>query len=237
MRAAYEAPDGAHRLLPMRDIPPATAPRPATGSAAVDAACERAAELLQSSTGRVLLGIAGAPGAGKTTFAELLAERFGPAAAVVPMDGFHLSDRVLSARGALERKGAIDTFDADGYVALLERLARDTDRPVFAPRFERDLEEPVAAGIEVPPAARLIITEGNYLLADAEPWKRLQGVCDEIWFVDPDPRVRLERLVARHERFGKSPQAARAWAEGTDEINARLVAETRGRADRVIDWG
>ncbi|MCO1337929.1 nucleoside/nucleotide kinase family protein [Kocuria polaris] len=202
----------------------------------MSAAVQRAEDFVRASEGRTVLGIAGAPGAGKSTLAALLAERFGSAAAVVPMDGFHLSDRVLRARGALDRKGAIDTFDADGYVALLERLRHTADRPVFAPRFERDLEEPIAAGIEVPPTARLIITEGNYLLADADPWSRLHGLCDEIWFVDSDPRVRLERLTARHERFGKSPQAARAWAAGTDEVNARLVEQTRGRADRIIDW-
>ncbi|GHC99556.1 nucleoside/nucleotide kinase family protein [Zhihengliuella salsuginis] len=204
------------------------------GDSALGTAVERIAQILEQAQGRVFLGIAGSPGAGKSTLATLLAERFGAAAAVVPMDGFHLSDRVLSARGALERKGAIDTFDADGYVALLRRLGSEADRPVFAPRFERDLEEPIAAGLEIPPTARLIITEGNYLLAEADPWRRLREICAEIWFVDPPPDVRLERLVARHELFGKSPEAARAWVSGTDEVNARIVERTRDRADRVI---
>jgi pantothenate kinase len=183
--------------------------------------------------GRLLLGITGAPGAGKSTLADFLAGTYG--AVVVPMDGFHLADAELARRGILDRKGAPESFDAWGYAALLERLHTRADHVVMAPTFERGLEQPVAGAIPVPPDIGLVVTEGNYLLLDAGPWHEVRRQLDTVWHVVTDDDVRLERLVARHVRFGKSPDAARAWVERVDQPNAALVEAARGRADLVLD--
>ena len=203
---------------------------------AIDAARVLLDEALRSG-GRRLLGIAGAPGAGKSTLTALLAEQL-PAGScvVVPMDGFHLAEIALARLGRAERKGAPDTFDAAGYVALLQRLrtAIPQDPPVWAPMFERELEQPLAGAIEVGAEVPLVITEGNYLLLDQGPFAQVGAMLDARWFVEVPERVRHERLIARHERFGKPLAAAREWALGPDEDNARLVAATRERADAVV---
>ncbi|MFJ3639860.1 nucleoside/nucleotide kinase family protein [Streptomyces sp. NPDC090108] len=187
---------------------------------------------------RALLGIAGAPGAGKTTLAEQLVRALNadgpPWAAHVPMDGFHLADVELDRLGRRDRKGAPDTFDAAGYAALLRRLREDADEVVYAPGFERVLEQPVAGSIPVPPAARLVVTEGNYLLLGEGSWARVRPALDEVWFCASDERERVRRLVARHEEFGKDHEAAVAWVLGTDQRNADLVATTRDLADLVV---
>ena len=190
----------------------------------------------------MLVGLVGAPGAGKSTLAqalaEALAERLGAdAVAVVPMDGFHLADVTLEALGLRDRKGAPETFDADGYAALLGRLRAGGERPVYAPGFERDLEQPLAAAVTVPASARVVLTEGNYLLLDDPRWQAVAEALDETWFVETDDAVRRERLVERHVRFGKSPEEARAWVEPVDQPNAELVAATRSRADLVVRLG
>lgn len=202
---------------------------------AVDAARTLLDEALRSGSRR-MLGIAGAPGAGKSTLAARLAEQLGTQAVLVPMDGFHLADVALARLGRLARKGAPDTFDAGGYVALLQRLrtARPQDGPVWAPMFERELEQPLAGAIEVRAEVPLVITEGNYLLLEDGPFAQVRTMLDACWFVEVPERLRHERLIARHERFGKSPQAARDWALGPDEDNSRLVAATRDRADVVV---
>ena len=191
---------------------------------------------------RQLIGIAGAPGTGKSTFAEHVARSL-PAGScvIVPMDGFHLANAILESTllngtPLASRKGAIDTFDADGYVALLERIRRGTEDVVYAPAYRRGLEEPIAASIAVPATARVVLTEGNYLLSPDEPWSRIPSLLDETWFVESDQDIRLERLIARHERFGMTHDRAVAWANGTDEVNARYIESTRARADRVIEW-
>ncbi|MFD9041783.1 MULTISPECIES: nucleoside/nucleotide kinase family protein [Streptomyces] len=187
---------------------------------------------------RALLGIAGSPGAGKTTLAERLTRALNgdgePWVAHVPMDGFHLADVELDRLGRRDRKGAPDTFDAAGYAALLERLRRDEDDVVYAPGFERTLEQPVAGAIPVPPSARLIVTEGNYLLLDEGPWARVRSRLDEVWFCDLDETERVRRLVARHEEFGKGHAEAVAWVDGTDRRNAEAVAASRRHADLVV---
>lgn len=188
---------------------------------------------------RVLVGITGAPAAGKSTLAQWLAaglDADGLQSAWVPMDGFHLSDAALEGLGRRGRKGALDTFDVYGYLALLRRLRAETGNTVYAPAFERDLEQPIANSIPVPPGTRVILTEGNYLLADEEPWPLVRAELTEVWYAETAADLRRERLVARHVLFGKAPDAAAAWADTVDESNARLIAATRERADLVLDY-
>ena len=186
---------------------------------------------------RTLLGITGAPGSGKSTFAARLQQEFGPeVAVVVPMDGFHLGNAIIDGTPLRQRKGAMDTFDVGGYVSLLRRLVRRDEEVVYAPEFRRALDEPVAASIAVPASASLVITEGNYLLADTPEWKDVRAQLDEVWFMDTPPAVRLARLVGRHVEFGMERGAAEAWASGPDEANARLIEATRPAADRIIPW-
>ncbi|MCU1632427.1 MAG: nucleoside/nucleotide kinase family protein [Micrococcaceae bacterium] len=184
---------------------------------------------------RTLLGIVGAPGAGKSTVAAALQALSPRAFAQVPMDGFHLADQALTRLGLLERKGAPETFDAHGYAALLSRLRDTPDHVVYAPAFQRDLEQPLANALPVPPSASLLITEGNYLLLDGPGWREARQQLDEVWFLDVDPDIRRRRLVERHLLFGKQPAAAEEWVRRVDEPNAELVAATRHRADRILD--
>lgn len=202
---------------------------------APDALVDRAASLLDQ-PGRVVLGITGAPGAGKSTLTSTvlaaLRDSLGPdAVGHLPMDGFHLADVQLELLRRRDRKGAPDTFDVDGYVSALQRLHDESDRTLYVPGFERDLEQPIAAAIAIPPSARLVITEGNYLLLEHGGWERVRPLLAEVWFVEVDDDVRRERLVRRHEEFGKSPDAARAWVAHNDEANAELIAATRELAD------
>ena len=190
-----------------------------------------------TSGSRTILGIVGAPGSGKSTFAAWIQQQFGPGSAVVvPMDGFHLGNAIIDGTPLRTRKGAMDTFDAGGYLSLLRRLVRRDESVVYAPEFRRTIDEPVAASIAIPAEVPLVITEGNYLLAEQEPWKEVRAQLDEVWFVDTPPALRLSRLVARHVEFGMEPGAAQAWAEGPDETNAVLIHATRPAADRIIPW-
>ncbi|MGW6921203.1 nucleoside/nucleotide kinase family protein [Streptomyces sp. NPDC054950] len=200
----------------------------------------RARALAGDGRRRALLGITGGPGAGKTTLAERLVRELNatgdPWVAHVPMDGFHLADVELDRLGRRHRKGAPDTFDAAGYAALLRRLREETDGEdlVYAPGFERVLEQPVAGAVPVPPTARLIVTEGNYLLVDTGAWTRVRAALDEVWFCETDEDERVRRLIARHEEFGKDHEEAVAWVLRSDQRNAELVATTRDRADLVV---
>jgi pantothenate kinase len=184
---------------------------------------------------RKLLGLAGAPGSGKSTLARALEQALPGRAQVVPMDGFHLAQVELRRLGRAERKGAPDTFDSAGYVALLRRLHEQrADEIVYAPEFRREIEEPVAGAIAVLPGTQLVITEGNYLLLQEGSWADVAPLLDEVWYVEVDDALRLGRLVRRHQQFGRSFDEARAWVEQTDEPNARRIAATRERAHRVV---
>lgn len=154
------------------------------------------------------------------------------------MDGFHLANEVLDDLGRHERKGAYDTFDSWGYAALLQRLHRQTapggDPVVYAPQFRRDLEEPIGSAIPVLPTQPLIVTEGNYLLLEGDAWPAARAVVDEVWFLLPAEDTRLERLVARHMRFGRTHEEAWARSLGSDHRNAELIRATASRADLVV---
>lgn len=195
---------------------------------------ERAAALASRGE-RAILGITGAPGAGKSTLAQWLVDELGDDAVLVPMDGFHLANEVLIGLGRRDRKGAPDTFDAAGYVALLERLRAQDDDVVYAPRFDREIEESIGSAIPVARSVRLVVTEGNYLLLAQDPWSRIRSLLDDAWFLMPADVVRHERLIARHMAFGKSEEDARAWSMGSDERNAEVIRATMDAADLVID--
>lgn len=180
---------------------------------------------------RVILGIAGKPGAGKSTLAAQLAD--GAGAALVPLDGFHLADDALDRLGRRDRKGAPDTFDAAGYIALLRRLAADEDDVVWAPTFHRDRELAEAGAIAVPREARLLVTEGNYLLCDGA-FAQVRSLLTACWYVELDEQLRVERLVARHIANGRTPAEALAWATGPDQRNAALIEKSCAQAHLVV---
>jgi pantothenate kinase len=203
----------------------------------MDELIDRARALATAGT-RKILGIAGAPGAGKTTLAALVTEQLGGRAVQVPMDGLHLADVELTRLGRRDWKGAPDTFDGFGYLALLRRLRSPAPGEiVYAPAFERTIEQPIAGSIPVDPSVSLVVTEGNYLLLDDPPWHQVRPLLDETWFVEIDDAVRVGRLIRRHIEFGKTPEQAAEWVHRLDEQNARLVAATRERADVIVRGG
>lgn len=187
-------------------------------------------EVLRSGKRRVIVGLAGCPGAGKSTVAAELVDALGPIAALVAMDGFHLADAELVRRGWRDRKGAPHTFDVHGYATLLRRLRNELDHPVFAPRFDRSIEDSIAAAVCVEPSVEVVVTEGNYLLLDHDGWESVAPLLDECWYVDLADEVRIERLITRHVAHGRTPEAAAEWVHRSDEANARLIATSAPRA-------
>jgi len=185
---------------------------------------------------RRIIGIAGSPGAGKSTIAEALVARL-DSAVVLPMDGYHLPQARLVELGRRYRMGAPDTFDVDGFLATLSalRAVDNSGNPVLAPGFDRGIEEPVPDAIRILQELSTVVVEGNYLLLESGGWERVAPLLDATVFVRVDRGVRLDRLIERHERFGKSPADARAWALGPDERNAQLIEATATRADRVVE--
>jgi pantothenate kinase len=202
---------------------------------------DRVLQLRTRTGGRVVLvGVVGEPGSGKSSLAAAVVEGLrqrGRTAVLVPMDGFHLANVALEALGRSDRKGALDTFDGAGFAALLARLRAKGPETVWAPTYDRSIEESVAGAIPVPPATEVVVTEGNYLLVDEEPWAEVGELLDEVWAVRTADPVRTARLVARHEEFGKTPERARAWVETVDEPNAALIRDTLHRADLDVLLG
>ncbi|GGE99284.1 nucleoside/nucleotide kinase family protein [Mycetocola zhadangensis] len=203
---------------------------------------QRAIALLREDA-RVILGITGSPGAGKTTIARRLVDTIHaavggsanePVAVYLPMDGYHLANSTLDRLGNHDRKGAIDTFDGWGFVALLRRVLSETDHTVYAPSFDRRVDEGIAGEIAIPASARIVVTEGSYLLIDQAPWSGIRDLLVEAWFCETPEDERLRRLVDRHKRHGRSPDAAEAWATTVDGSNAVLIEPSRSRADLII---
>lgn len=184
---------------------------------------------------RYLLGICGTPGAGKSTVSHVIREQLGDNVVVVPMDGFHLASSVIRDTPLAQRRGAPDTFDGDGFVALLRRLRHQEDAVVYAPSYERRIEDPIAGAIPVSRSTGIVIVEGNYLLYPEPPWVGVRALLDETWFVElADDQTRIDRLIARHVEFGKSMDASVRWVYESDERNAELIATTRALADLVL---
>lgn len=180
---------------------------------------------------RCIVGIVGAPGSGKSTLSSALQKLLG--CAVIPMDGYHLSNKVLEANGSRTRKGAHDTFDSRGFASLLRRVVDDAGvHPVYYPVFHRDIEESVAAEAFVDANTGIVLVEGLYLLLPA--WG-LQDIFAETWYLDVDDAERRKRLVDRRLALGYSREEAEQWAMGSDEVNAQLVATTKGHATRLIN--
>jgi pantothenate kinase len=205
-----------------------------SGPALPDGVLQRAQALLASGQ-RKILGIAAAPGTGKSTLAEGLLQALGTQAQVVAMDGYHLANSELQRMDRAGRKGAPDTFDAAGYASLLRRIrSQQPGETIYAPEYRRELEEAIAGAIAIEAATPLIITEGNYLLLEDAGWDAVRGVLDEVWFVDIDSELRQQRLLERHMRFGRSREDALAWIASTDEPNARRIESSRHRADWVV---
>ena len=193
------------------------------------------ARAFMASGGRVVLGIVGPPGVGKSTLAQALVREVGERAAYLPMDGFHLPQARLRALGIRDRMGAPETFDAAGYANLVEAVVASPGMPLTAPGFDRTVEEPVPEGVQIAASARLVVTEGNYLLLPGGDWERARARMAAVWQLRLADETRRERLLARHIAFGKSPAEALEWMTRVDEPNARLVQSYAARADRIID--
>ncbi len=201
----------------------------------LESALDRALSLTKSSDTRVIIGLVGKPGAGKSTLSSYLLKKLPKeTTALVPMDGYHLSNAQLALLGRSDRKGAPDTFDSDGYADLLQRIKVNHIQEIYFPIFHREIEESIAAEGVIHPHTSLVITEGNYLLLGDDGWSRVASTLTECWFVDVDNDRRMARLVARHIKFGKSAEEAFAWAHGTDQHNAELIERTMARADVII---
>lgn len=201
---------------------------------AVATLAARVRTVQESSRERVIIGITGSPAAGKSTLAEQLVTELGHDAVWVPLDGFHLANSILDALDRRSRKGAPDTFDALGYVNALQRIRQDGDHPVYLPCFHREIEESFAGEIAVTPQHRVVITEGNYLLLEVEPWSRISSLCDEVWFCEVEAVERERRLIGRHHSHGRSLADAQDWARRVDGPNADLVQATRVHAQVII---
>jgi pantothenate kinase len=202
-------------------------------SASLSEIIERARELTTGN--RKILGITGAPGAGKSTVTKAIIEKLGPdLAAFAPMDGFHLSNSTLIAEGKRERKGAIDTFDGEGYVNLLNRLRAQNEEIVHAPDYYRIYEESIGSALPIKKSVPLVVTEGNYLLFSDGPWAKVKGLLDASWFIDIDQDLRIERLIKRHIEAGKTPEDAKVWSIGSDQKNAEAILAKKSQADLVI---
>jgi pantothenate kinase len=188
-----------------------------------------------NNTSRTIIGIVGKPGGGKSTLSKYLLKGMDQSlVSVVPMDGFHLSIKVLKDLGRSDRKGAQDTFDVKGFKTLIERIKLDSLNPVYYPIFDRAIEESIAAQGVVYPSTRVVIVEGNYLMHDKDGWEEISPLLDQSWYAYLDEDIRISRLISRHIAFGKDPESAKAWAKGSDQVNAELIETGVARCDFLI---
>jgi pantothenate kinase len=199
-----------------------------------EGAIERLSALLDSPD-RFVLGVVGKPGVGKSTFTQYLGEQLASdLVAILPMDGFHMSNEKLIELGRRDRKGAPDTFDVDDFAKSLADVRDGHGRDIRFPIFKREIEASAPDAGVIPAHAKLVVVEGNYLLHDGSGWEKIGDYLDETWFLDVDDELRMQRLIARHIQFGKTPEAANDWSRGTDEVNARLIENSRSRASFIV---
>ena len=199
-----------------------------------DSALERAS-ILQDSSHRFILGIVGKPGVGKSTFTDFLREHLSQdLLAILPMDGFHMSNEELLELGRRDRKGAPDTFDVRNFTQTLAAIKVSDGADIKFPVFKREIEASIPDAGLIPAQAKLVIVEGNYLLHDQSGWEQVGSFLDEAWYLHVDDELRMQRLIARHIAFGKTLEDAKDWSEGTDEANARVIDKSESKADFVV---
>lgn len=197
---------------------------------------EQIQSLLDGQNPRTLIGIVGKPGAGKSTVVEQIEKKYRPdQVSIIPMDGFHLSNEELISLGRRERKGAPDTFDVEGFISLIERVKIDDSIDHMFPIFHREIEASIAHEGIVPKGSKVLVIEGNYLFSEEHSWSKVYPLLDHTWFIEIDDEIRIERLIARHVRYGKTPEEAEAWSRGSDETNARFIGLTANRAENRIN--
>ena len=198
---------------------------------------EQIQSLLDSHSKRTLIGIVGKPGAGKSTVVELIQKKYGPLeVSVIPMDGFHLSNEELINLGRRDRKGAPDTFDVSGFISLIKKVKHEPQVDYKFPIFHREIEASVNDEGVVPKESKVIVIEGNYLFSEEHNWNGLFPLLDHTWFIEIDDEVRIERLIARHIHYGKTPVEAENWSRGSDEANARFIEITAHRASNTLKF-
>lgn len=199
---------------------------------------EKIQTLLDSQSARSLIGIVGKPGAGKSTVVEEIEKRYKPnEVSIIPMDGFHLSNEELIKLGRRDRKGAPDTFDVEGFISLIKKVKHESQVDHKFPIFHREIEASVSDEGAVPKESKVVVIEGNYLFSEDHNWSGVFPLLDHTWFIEIDDEVRIERLIARHIRYGKTPEEAENWSRGSDETNARFIELTAHRASNIIKLG
>jgi len=189
-------------------------------------------QILAKASKRIIVGIAGAPGSGKSTLVSGLCAKL-DGAVVVPMDGFHLDNEILQQRGMMLRKGSPASFDAEGYYQLISRL-KHAKETVYAPIFDRSCDLSKAGAIAIASNVKIILTEGNYLLLDQAPWNKLTELFDLTVCLDVSEETLRKRLVDRWLGYGLSLEEALKRAESNDLINATLVTQHSKQADISI---
>ena len=191
--------------------------------------------LLQSTSPRSIIGIVGKPGAGKSTVVSEIEKRFDPSqVCVIPMDGYHLSNETLIELGRRDRKGAPDTFATKAFISLISKVKNDHTSEHRFPIFHREIEASKKDEGIVPIGAKVIVIEGNYLFSEEHNWNGVFPLLDHTWFIEIDNEVRMQRLIARHVKYGKTPEEAEYWSRGSDEANAQYIELTAHRAAGVI---